>query len=96
MDKIDLTKLEDSLQNLTGNDFEEAERIERQLGNTASVISTTSSFITRLAAMALKVNPHDIKDLPIAKYTAVMSKTSNFLFGSLAEEILSKSSEKLQ
>jgi len=46
--------------------------------------------------MALKVNPHDIKDLPIAKYTAVMSKTSNFLFGSLAEEILSKSSEKLQ
>ena len=92
--KIDISKLEEGLQTLTGYDFEEAERIERQVGNTASVISTTSSFIIRLAAKALGVLPDDIKQLPITKYTVVMSKASSFLFGSLAEEILSKRSEK--
>lgn len=94
--KIDISKLEEKLELLTGNDFEEAEKIERQTGNTASVISTTSSFAVRLAAMALGCLPHDLKALPIAKYTVVLSKTSNFLFGALAEEIALKKSENLQ
>ncbi len=95
-EKIDISNLEEKLQTLTGFDFEEVEKVERQLGNNAAVISTTASFITRLAAKALKVNPHDLKALPITQYTVVMSKTSNFLFGSLAEEIALKSSEKQQ
>lgn len=95
-DISDLSKLEEKLQLLTGNNFETAENIERQLGNTAPVISASSSFIVRLAAMALGCTPHDLKALPINKYAVVVSNTSNFLFGALAEEIALKRSATLQ
>ena len=84
---IDLKDLWAKLESLNGNDFESAEIQERQTGNRAADISSTRSFQARVAAYALKVNPHEIKNLPLSEYWNVTTVVGNFLFKDSAEII---------
>lgn len=84
--KIDTSNLEANLAALKGHDFELAEFAERNKGNTSPLITFSSAFQARLAAMALKCTPDDLKDLSIKEYTSVINRTANFLFGSSESE----------
>ena len=95
--KINISILEEKLNTLTGHDFEKAEREERLTGNATPDLTFSKSFQARLAAFALDLNPHDIKDLPLKKYAQLTQKVSNFLFsGSETEEIVQEQSENAQ
>ena len=83
---IDTNKLEEKLLQLKGHDFELAEFAERNKGNTTPLITFSSGFQCRLAAMALECTPDDLKDLPIKKFTEIINRTANFLFGSSESE----------
>ena len=65
---IDLDKLNEGLNKLTGRDIERLEREERLTGNKEMEIAFTKSYQIRVAAQALGVNVHDLKDLPAKKY----------------------------
>lgn len=96
-EKIDIKKLEEGLNSLTGLHFEQAEKQERLTGNVTPDLSFSKSFQARLAAFALDMNVHDIKELPLKEYSLVTQKVSNFLFsGSAEEEIASPKSESAQ
>lgn len=95
-DTINFDDLENKLETLTGNDFEEAEAIERQLGNNTPMITYSTAFQIRLAAKALGVIPQDIKSLKISEYNDIAARTANFLFATSAEKIRSKKSANLQ
>lgn len=79
---IDTLKLEENLMQLKGRDFELAEFAERNKGNSSPLITFSSAFQARLAAMALDCTPDDLKDLPLKEYTSIINRTANFLFGS--------------
>ena len=84
--KIDASDLELKLAALKGHDFELAEFAERNKGNSSPLITFSSAFQARLAAIALKCTPDDLKDLSIKEYTAIINRTANFLFGSSESE----------
>lgn len=88
---LDTKKLQAGLENLSGYDFEQAEKNERMAGNMTPDITFSKSFQARLAAKALSESVMDIRNLPIKEYTLVTSMVGNFLLGSLAEEIVSPS-----
>ena len=82
---LDISKLEDQLEGLTGRDFSKIEKESRASGNNSVVLTTSSDFQARLAAKALNVNPNDIFDLPLKKYNQTLLIVTNFLFGTLDE-----------
>lgn len=86
IEMIDIEKLSAGLQKLRGLDFEEAESAERAAGNNYPEITFSKSFQARLAAKALDMNPHDLKELPLKDYDAATRKVFNFLFASSASE----------
>ena len=92
--KIDITNLEEKLQGLTGNDFADAENEERLSGNIMPMIQFSTSFLVTLAAKALGVNPHEIKNLPLNEYTRITSKVSNFLFSTSGEDTTDEPASK--
>ena len=73
-------KLQAGLENLTGLDFEQIERIERQNKNVTPLLNWSSAFQAQLAARALGVNVNEIKALPLNRYNFITSTVSNFLF----------------
>lgn len=84
--KVDLSRLKEKLEMLTGFDLEEAEMEERAAGNIAPDIVFSKRFQARLAAKALGVHPDDMRALKASQYTFATATVSNFLFGDLAEE----------
>ncbi len=84
--KIDTSNLEANLAALTGHDFELAEFAERNKGNTTPLLTFSSAFQARLAAIALKCTPDDLKDLSMKEYMSIITRTANFLFGSSGSE----------
>ena len=85
IEKINTENLEEKLNTLRGIDFEAAETQERGAGNPAVEITFSKSFQTRIAALALGVNVHDLKALPLKKYLAITNQVSRFLFSTSAE-----------
>ena len=83
---VDVSNLKEKLNNLTGLDFEECEKEERTAGNNSVDVSLSKSFQARLAARALEVNPYEIKELPLKKYSKVVMEVMTFLFGDLEKE----------
>lgn len=77
---IEIEKLEEGLNNLRGLDFEACAKEERATGNTNVLMTTDERFQMRLAARALGINVHDLKELPLKKYMKVQQKTFSFLF----------------
>lgn len=80
--KIDIEELKTKLDNLKGTDFEAVEREERLAGNSSVDVTMSKSFQARLAARAMGMNPHDIKELPLKQYSKVVLEVMSFLFGS--------------
>lgn len=83
--KFEIEKLNEGLKNLTGLDYEIAEKSERENRNMTPLINFSTSFQIRLAAKALGTNPHEIKALPIKEYTLIANTVSNFLFSDETE-----------
>ncbi len=79
---IDYEKLQEGLTKLRGLDFEEAERAERaaKADYISPNIAFSKSFQARLAAQALGINYHDLKNLPLKEYLKVTTAVFNFLF----------------
>lgn len=78
---IDFEKLDAGLNKLRGYDMEEAEIAERAAGNNFVNLSLTKSFQARLAAKALDMNVHDLRELPIKEYDAACNRVFLFFFG---------------
>ena len=76
---MDLEKLEEGLNKLTGYDMEAIEREERQTGNMTLELTTSKSFQARVAAKALGINVHDIKSLPLRDYNQLCVRCFAFL-----------------
>lgn len=76
---VDISKLDEKLNALTGLDFEAVEAQERSAGNPLLEITLSKSFQARLAAQALNCPVADIKELPLRKYAYVCRQVSNFL-----------------
>lgn len=83
---VDISELTKKLDDLNGLDFEECEHDERTAGNTSVDVTFSKSFQARLAARALGVNPHDIKELPLKQYSRVTTQVMTFLFSDLGKE----------
>ena len=82
---MDISKLDEGLNNLRGLDFELAEMQERATGNNFPDVTFSKGFQARLAAMALNVNVHDIKGLPLKQYAQICQTVFNFLFAPSAD-----------
>ena len=93
---VDIKNLAGKLDELTGNDFEAVEREERSAGNNAIDVSLSKSFQARLAARALGVNPHEIKDLPLKKYSKVIVTVVSFLFNDTETEEIPRNGTETQ
>lgn len=79
---IDLKKLQEGLEKLTGLDLEQVAREERTVGNNVPLLDMEKSFQARLAAKALGMNPHEFKALPLKEYNAACQKVFTFLMPS--------------
>lgn len=93
---LDAKELENKLAGMTGHDFEELERDERDAGNRMADVINSRSFMARIAARALQCNPGDVKDLPLKQYVELTTRVNNFLLSDLTEAILASRSEKQQ
>lgn len=79
---MDINELRKKLDNLKGVDFEAVEKEERIAGNTSVDVTMSKSFQARLAARAMGMNPHEIKELPLRQYSKVVLEVMSFLFAS--------------
>ena len=77
---IDVTKLDEKLNELRGLDFEAAEVQERAAGNNFPDVTFSKSFQARLAAIALGIPADEIKTLPLKQYNQACQRVFNFLF----------------
>lgn len=77
---MDISKLNEGLEKLTGIDFESAEKRVRTVGDTTPIIQLSVKFQLELAAIALGTNANEIKALPIRKFNQILSRTQNFLY----------------
>lgn len=84
--KIDLSKLKEKLEMLTGFDIEAAEAEERAARNMAPDVSFSKRYQARLAAKALGCTVDDVRALKANEYNVATALVSDFLFGSLAAE----------
>lgn len=80
-DMVDFEKLDAGLNKLRGYDLEEAEAAERAAGNNYVNLSFSKSFQARLAAKALEMNVHDLRELPLKEYDAACQRVFLFFFG---------------
>ena len=76
---IDVQKLDEGLNKLTGRDLIAIEREERLTGNTSLEITTSKGFQGRVAARALGMNPHDLLDLPMNEFNQICIRAFGFL-----------------
>ena len=89
--EIDIEKLHEGLDRLTGNDFARAEREEYQRGMTFDQILTSTKFQIRLASYALNVPAPELMKLPMREYMQLFVETANFMNGGLDEKEQRKS-----
>lgn len=77
--KIDVSELLNKLNNLTGKDYEAAEREARMSGNNVLDLNYSKNFHARLAAKALGVSHEEITNLPLQEYVTAVVTVNNFL-----------------
>ncbi|MBQ7516022.1 MAG: hypothetical protein IJS96_07035 [Schwartzia sp.] len=93
--KVDIARLKEKLEALTGYDLEAAELEERAAGNMTPEISFSKRYQARLAAKALGCVLSDIQSMKASEYTMATLMVNNFLFGSLAgNEVQPSNTEK--
>ncbi|MDD3534240.1 MAG: hypothetical protein PHR27_09485 [Candidatus Cloacimonetes bacterium] len=91
--KIDISKLEEGLEQLTGFDFKAAEKTARSNGENIPEIALSKSFQALLAAKALGVGVLAIEDMPIADFAKATTKVFNFLYKDLGKNPPADSTE---
>lgn len=86
--QIDINDLQDKLENLTGLDFEKAQKNfkAKYKDDSFGVIQLNSNFQIELAALALDENPNELKNLPLKKYVSLCNEVQRFLFADSVEE----------
>ena len=89
---LDFTELENRLDELDSNAFINAERACRMTGDPTPDIVYSANVRARLAATAMGVPFEEIRKLKLRTYTAVITKTLNFLLQSLGEELTRRNS----
>lgn len=89
---LDFTELENRLDELDSNAFINAERACRMVGDPTPDIIYSANFRARLAAAAMGVPFEEIRKLKLRTYTAVITRTLNFLLQSLGEMVIQRSS----
>ena len=90
--ELDFTELENRLDELDSNAFINAERACRMTGDPTPDIVYSANFRARLAAAAMGVPFEEIRKLKLRTYTAVITRTLNFLLQSLGEMVIQRSS----
>ena len=83
---FDKKKLEAGLENLTGLDFEAAEKRARTSGETTPIISLSTKFQLELAAIALGENVNELKTMKIRDFNKMLATVSTFLFADSDDE----------
>lgn len=83
--KLEMEKLINGLENLTGQDYINAERMAKRHGEKSPLLQFTGSFHAALAAKALGITYVEVCDLPVREYALVTTMVTNFLFGDLAQ-----------
>lgn len=89
---LDFTELENRLDELDSNAFINTERACRMVGDPTPDIVYSANFRARLAAAAMGVPFEEIRKLKLRTYTAVITRTLNFLLQSLGEMVIQRSS----
>ena len=90
--ELDFTELENRLDELDSNAFINAERACRMTGDPTPDIVYSANVRARLAATAMGVPFEEIRKLKLRTYTAVITRTLNFLLQSLGEELTRRNS----
>ena len=83
---IDMSKLDELMNNLTAMDFINAEKVCRAGGDAAPEIIFSSTFRARLAAKALGIPYAEITGMKAREFATMQLKVGNFLMQSLAED----------
>lgn len=93
--KIDYEKLKNGLEQLTGNDYEQAEREARLAGDITYEINISKCFLAALTAKALGESVDFMRKLPVREYNKAVTVTAGFLLSSdLSENAESIAGEK--
>ena len=90
--ELDFAELENRLDELDSNAFINAERACRMTGDPTPDIVYSANSRARLAATAMGVPFEEIRKLKLRTYTAVITRTLNFLLQSLGEELTRRNS----
>ena len=69
---LDIEKLKENLDKLTGHDLEAVTIAERRAGNQAVKLDTSKSFQARLAAKALDMDLEALRDMSMLDYNAAV------------------------
>ncbi len=87
LEKIDLQELESKLQNLTGNDFQAAERACKGVVAPDDILVMNSTFQAHILAIALGCEYKDVLAMPIKDFSAATLTVMVFLAGALGSKI---------
>ena len=90
--ELDFTELENRLDELDSNAFINAERACCMTGDPTPDIVYSANFRARLVATAMGVPFEEIRKLKLRTYTAVITRTLNFLLQSLGDELTRRNS----
>lgn len=90
--ELDFSNLEARLEELTANDYTQAERECRMAADPTPDIVHSSAFCARLAAKAMGVSYAEIRALKIKVYAPVIERVKAFLLSSLGEMVIQRNS----
>ena len=90
--ELDFTNLENQLEELTADDYTQAERECRMAADPTPDVVHSSMFCARLAARAIGVSYAEIRTLKIKVYAPVIERVKVFLLSSLGEMVIQRNS----
>jgi len=90
--ELDFSNLETQLEELTADDYTQAERECRMAADPTPDIIHSSAFCARLAARAVGVSYAEIRTLKIKVYASVIERVKLFLLSSLGEMVTQRNS----
>jgi len=92
--EFSMEKLNAGLENLTGKDLENLEKIARTMGETMPEITLSKKYQALVAAKALGVKYDDVTDLPAKKYLNLTMTVFNFFYGDMAQEMADQTGDQ--
>ena len=90
--ELDFSNLEAQLEELSADDYTQAERECRMAADPTPDIVHSSAFCARLAARAVGVSYAEVRTLKIKVYASVIERVKLFLLSSLGEMVTQRNS----